>query len=89
MKLEMGTALVASCILAGAACLPASLMAAEPADAARTAEAATTDARDANRQRAEREQAEAAEHAANAVRSATKLDLDIRLIGPTSVAGEL
>lgn len=87
MKLEMRSARVAAMILAVLAGLPAPVMADEAADT-RPAEDATTELKASNRQRAEREQTEAAEHAAEAVVSATKLDLDIRLIGPTSVAGE-
>jgi septal ring-binding cell division protein DamX len=84
MKREMGTALVALLILAGGPAL-----AAEPADKAEVEKTAAAEVRTLNRERAEQAQAEAAEDAAEAVRSATKLDLDIRLIGPTSVADEI
>lgn len=87
MKLELGTALVALLILAGLAGAPA--LAAEPADRPKVEKEAAAEVRTTNRERAERAQAEAAKNAAEAVRSATKLDLDIRLIGPTSVADEI
>jgi hypothetical protein len=86
MKRKLGSALVTTLALAGLAGSPA--MATEPVDGNK-AEAAAADVKTSNRKRAEREQAEAAKDAADAVLSATKLDLDIRLIGPTSVAGEL
>jgi hypothetical protein len=84
MKREMGTALVALLILAGGP-----VLATEPADKAEVEETAAADVRTLNRERAEQAQAEAAENAAEAVRSATKLDLDIRLIGHISVADEI
>jgi hypothetical protein len=87
MKLELGTALGALLILAALAGAPA--YAAEPADEAKVEKEAAAELRTTNRERAERAQAEAARNAAEAVRSATKLDLDIRLIGPTSVADEI
>jgi hypothetical protein len=85
MKLAKGTALIAALIVTGLQ--PA--MAAEPADAGVAEETAATEVSNSNRERAQRAQAEAAQHAAEAVLSATKLDLDIRLIGPTSMAGDL
>jgi TRAP-type C4-dicarboxylate transport system substrate-binding protein len=85
MTLVNGTALVAALILAGLAQAPA--IAAEPTDAAQ--ESATAEVRTSNRERARQAQAEAAQYAAEAVLTATKLDLDIRLIGPTSLAGDL
>jgi hypothetical protein len=88
MKLANSTALIAALIVTGLQTAPA--MAAEPADAAQAEEGSSaTDVRNSNRQRAEQAQAEAAQHAAQAVLAATKLDLDIRLIGPTSIAGDL
>lgn len=88
MKLELGTALVATLFLAGLAGAPA--LAADPADKASVQPRAAAEViRAANRERAEQLQAEAARDAAEAVRSATKLDLDIRLIEPISVAGEI
>ena len=87
MKLELGTAFGALLILAALAGAPA--FAAEPADEAKVEKEAAAEVRTTNRERAERAQAEAARNAAEAVRSATKLDLDIRLIGPTSVADEI
>jgi hypothetical protein len=87
MKLANGTALIAALIVTGLQTGPA--MAAEPADAVQTEEGSATEVRNSNRERAQQAQAEAAQHAAEAVLSATKLDLDIRLIGPTSMAGDL
>ena len=87
MKLELGAALVASLILMRLAGAPA--LAAESADKAEAMETTEAEVRTSNRRRAEQAQAEAAKSAAEAVRSATKLDLDIRQIEPTSVAGEL
>jgi TRAP-type C4-dicarboxylate transport system substrate-binding protein len=86
MKLAHGTALIAALLVTGLA-TPA--MAAEPVDAAVAEEGSATEVRNSHRERAEQAQAEAAQSAAEAVRSATKLDLDIRLIGPTSIAGDL
>jgi hypothetical protein len=85
MKLVNGSALIAALIVAGLQ--PA--MAAEPAVLDAAEETAATEVRNSNRERAQQAQAEAAQHAAEAVLSATKLDLDIRLIGPTSMAGDL
>ena len=87
MKLELGAALVAILMATGLAGKP--VLAAEPADKAGAVETAAAELRASNRKRAEQAQAEAAESAAEAVRSETKLDLDIRLIEPTSVAGDL
>jgi hypothetical protein len=87
MKLAHGTALIAAMLVTGLPAAPA--MAAEPADAAVTQEGSATEVRNSNRERVEQAQAEAAQAAAEAVLSATKLDLDIRLIGPTSITGEL
>jgi len=87
MKLANGTALLAALIVTGLPAAPA--MGAEPADAVQTEEGSASEVRNSNRERAEQAQAEAARHAAEAVLSATKLDLDIRLIGPTSIAGDL
>ena len=87
MKLELGTALAAILMIAGLTGTPA--MAAESADKAEGIETAAAEVRASNRARAEQAQAEAAENAAEAVLSETKLDLDIRLIEPTSVAGEI
>jgi hypothetical protein len=87
MKLANGTALIAALMVTGLQTTP--VMAADPADAAGTEKASATEVRNSNRQRAEQAQAEAAQQAAEAVLSATKLDLDIRLIGPTSIAGDL
>jgi hypothetical protein len=87
MKRTHGAALLAALIIT---VLPAeSPMAGEPADAVQTEEASANEVRNSNRERAELAQAEAAQSAAQAVVSATKLDLDIRLIGPTSIAGDL
>jgi hypothetical protein len=87
MKLAHGTALIAALLVAG---LPAArAMAAEPTDAAVTQERAAIELRNSNRERVEQAQAEAARVAAEALLSATKLDLDIRLIGPTSITGDL
>ena len=88
MKLAHGTALVAALIFTGLA-HPPPLLAAEPADAAQAQEASAAELKRSSRHRAERAQAEAAAHAVAGVLSATKLDLDIRLIGPTSMAGDL
>jgi hypothetical protein len=87
MKLAHGTALIAALLVTGLQAAPA--MAAEPADAPVTEEGSATEVRNSNRERVEQAQAEAAQSAAEAVLSATKLDLDIRLIGPTSIAGDL
>lgn len=87
MKLANGTALIAALIVTGLQTAPA--MAAEPEDAVQTEQSSATEVRNSNRERAEQAQAEAAQYAAKAVLSATKLDLDIRLIGPTSIAGDL
>jgi hypothetical protein len=88
MKLANGTALiVAALILVTLAQTPA--MAAEPPVAAEAEEGSAAEVRNSNRERAEQAQAEAARHAAHAVLMATKLDLDIRLIEPTSMAGDL
>jgi ribosomal protein L16/L10AE len=89
MKLVNGSALVAVLIVAGLAFAPATVMAEGPADAGQADEASAQELETLNRARIERAQAEAARMAAEAVMSATKLDLDIRLIGPTSVAGDL
>lgn len=86
MKLAHGTALIAALLITG---LKAPAMAAEPADAAVAEERSATEVRNSNRERVEQAQAEAAQAAAEAVLSATKLDLDIRLIGPTSITGDL
>lgn len=87
MKLAHGSALIAILLLAGLQAAPS--MAAEPVAAVHTEEGSATEVRNSNRERAEQAQAEAAQAAAEAVLSATKLDLDIRLIGPTSIAGDL
>jgi hypothetical protein len=88
MKFANATALIAALIVTGLQTAPAT--AAEPADARQAEQGSSeTETRNSNRQRAREAQAEAAQHAAEAVLSATKLDLDIRLIGPTSIAGEL
>jgi hypothetical protein len=89
MKLVNGSALVAALIVAGLAFAPATVMAEEPADAGQADEASAQELETSNRARMERAQADAARIAAQAVMSATKLDLDIRLIGPTWVAGDL
>jgi hypothetical protein len=95
MKANTGTALIAALLLTG---MSTAVMADTKADESAaekvgTVEAkharATANIRDAERARAESLQAEAARDAAEAVLTATKLDLDIRLIGPTSIAGEL
>lgn len=86
MKLAHGTALIAALLVTG---LTAPAMATEPADAAVAEERSATEVRNSNRERVEQAQAEAAQAAAEAVLSATKLDLDIRLIGPTSITGDL
>jgi hypothetical protein len=85
MKLANGTALIAALIVTGLQ----PVTAAEPAVLEAAEETTATEVRKSNRERAEQAQAEGAQHAAEAVLSATKLDLDIRLIGPTSMAGEL
>lgn len=87
MKHELGTALVATLVLTGLAGAPS--LAAESADKAEAVETTAAEVKTSNRKRAEQAQAEAAKSAAEAVLAATKLDLDIRLIGPTSMAGEL
>lgn len=87
MKRTHGAALLAALIVTTLPAGPA--MAGEPADAVKTEGSSVTEVRNSNRERAERAQAEAAQSAAQAVLSATKLDLDIRLIGPTSIAGDL
>lgn len=87
MKLAHGWALIAALLVAGLQAAPS--WAAEPVAAAHTKESSVTEVRNSNRERAEQAQVEAAEDAAEAVLSATKLDLDIRLIGPTSIAGDL
>jgi len=87
MKRANGTALIAALIVTGLQTAPA--RAAEPEEAVRTEEGRATEVRNSNRERAEQAQAEAAQYAAEAVLSATKLDLDIRLIGPTSIACDL
>jgi len=89
MKLVNGSALVAVLIVAGLALAPATVMAEGPADAGQADEASAQELETLNRARIEQAQAEAARIAAEAVMSAMKLDLDIRLIGPTSVAGDL
>jgi hypothetical protein len=89
MKLVNGSALVAALMVAGLAFAPATAMAEEPADAVQADEASAQELETLNRARIERAQADAARIAAEAVMSATKLDLDIRLIGPTSIAGDL
>lgn len=86
MKLEANAAFA---FLVLAALAGGTATAAEPTDKAAAMEATAAEVRTSNRKRAEEAQAEAAKDAAEAVRSATKLDLDIRLIEPTSVAGEL
>ena len=87
MKLEQGAVLIAILMTTGLTGRP--VLAAEGAEEAERMETAAAEVRASNRERAEQAQAEAAENAAEAVRSETKLDLDIRLIGPTSMAGEL
>jgi hypothetical protein len=88
MKHANATALIAALIVTALQTAPA--MADQPVDAVQAEEGSTAaEFRTSNRRRAEQAQAEAAQHAAEAVLSATKLDLDIRLIGPTSIAGEL
>ena len=89
MRLAKGTALAAALVLGGLAHLPLPLMAAGPIGAGQPENASATELRKSSRERAELLQAEAAAQAAAAVLSATKLDLDIRLIGPTSKAGDL
>ena len=95
MKANTGTALLAALLLAG---MSTAVVADTKADESAAEKVETVDAkdarlramiRDAERARAESLQAEAARDAAEAVLTATKLDLDIRLIGPTSIAGEL
>ena len=95
MKANTGTALFAALLLAG---MSTAVVADTKADESAAEKVETVDAkdarlramiRDAERARAESLQAEAARDAAEAVLTATKLDLDIRLIGPTSIAGEL
>ena len=87
MKAANGAALIAALIVTGVQTAPA--MAAEPEEAVQTEEGRTAEVRNSNRERARQAQAEAAQYAAAAVLSATKLDLDIRLIGPISIAGGL
>lgn len=97
MKANTGTALVAALVLAGMFLAPTAVMADTKAGKSAAEEVETVDAKDArardtvrNAQRALAEslQAEAARDAAEAVLAATRLDLDIRQLGPTLIAGE-
>jgi len=94
MKANTGTALIAALLLAG---MSTAVMADTKADESAAEKVETVDAKDArardtvrNAQRvlAESLQAEAARDAAEAVLTATKLDLDIRQLEPTLIAGE-
>ncbi|HWM30048.1 MAG TPA: hypothetical protein VNQ14_16415 [Woeseiaceae bacterium] len=94
MKANTGTALIAALLLAG---MSTAVMADTKADESAAEKVETVDAKDArardtvrNAQRALAEslQAEAARDAAEAVLTATKLDLDIRQLEPTLIAGE-
>jgi hypothetical protein len=88
MKLGFSSALVAVLVVAGLAFAPATVMA-EPADAVTAEGILAKELETSNRALIARAQAEAARIAAESVKSATKLDLDIRLIEPISMAGEL
>ena len=94
MKANTGTALIAALLLAG---ISTAVMADTKADESAAEKVETVDAKDArardtvrNAQRALAEslQAEAARDTAEAVLTATKLDLDIRQLEPTLIAGE-
>jgi hypothetical protein len=85
MKALNATAWVVALILAG----PAAAVAAGELDAADGADSQAVELKETHRARAEQAQAEAAQNAADAVLTANRLDLDIRLIGPTSIAGDL
>lgn len=89
MKPAKGTALAAAMELAGFAHIPLPLMAAGPVGSGQPENASATELKKSSRERAELLQAEAAAQAAEALLSAMKLDLDIRLIGPTSMTGDL
>lgn len=89
MKLRLSPALAAALIVTGGAFAPATVMAEEPAVAGQAEEVTAKELETLSRARIKQAQAEAAQMAAEAVMLATKLDLDIRLLEPTSVISDL